>query len=103
MRGGSMPVNQITPTRRALGIAFAIVGSWYRWNGEDRYEIIGDDALNVLAEAAAALDFRQVEGVIASPLNYFARAILHDENPEDLTYCEMIDSIAISIRVMTEA
>jgi hypothetical protein len=96
-------MSDISPTRRALALAFAIVGAYYRWNGEDRYEIVGDDALNVLAETADSLDFGQVEGVIASPLKYFVGAILRDQNPEDLTYVDMVDSLAISIRVLTEA
>lgn len=96
-----MSVEQITPTRHALAIAFSIVGAWERWGGDDRYEIVGADALNVLALAADALDFGSIEGVIASPLKYYARAILHDENPEDLTYCEMIESLDVSIKVLT--
>lgn len=96
-----MAAAQITPTRHALAIAFAVVSSWNAWGGADRLEIVGDDALNVLAMAADQLDFAHIEGVIASPLKYYARAILHDENPEDLTYCEMIESLEISIKLLT--
>lgn len=96
-----MAIDQINPTRRALAIAFAIVSSWNAWGGDDRLEIVGDDALNMLALAADQLDFGHIEGVIASPLKYYARATIHDENPEDLTYCQMIESLDISIKILT--
>jgi len=96
-----MSVDQITPTRHALAIAFAIVSSWNAWGGEDRLEIVGDDTINVLALAADQLDFGHIEGVIASPLKYFACAVVHGQNPEDLTYCEMIGSLEVSIKILT--
>lgn len=88
----------ITPTKRALALAQILVTIWQAW--EDGKEDILDDALRVACEGARALDMHQVDGVIASPLNYFVRAYLDDENPEDLTYCEMMGGMSTSIGIL---
>lgn len=88
----------LSPTKRALAYAQILVSTWATW--EDGKENILDDVLRVTCEGARSLDMHQVEGVIASPLNYFVRAYLDDENPEDLTYCEMMQSMNISIGLL---
>ncbi len=88
----------MTPTKRALAYAQVLVTIWQIW--EDGKEDVLDDCLRVTCEAARQLDMHQVEGVIASPLNYFVRAFLDDDNPEDLTYAEMMDGMSISIGLL---
>jgi hypothetical protein len=86
------------PTDKAMAYAQILVTTWQVW--DDGKEDLLDDCLRVTCEAARALEMSQVEGVIASPLNYFVRVYLDDDNPEDLTYCEMMDSMSVSIGLL---
>lgn len=88
----------MSPDKKALALAATIVSLWRTW--EDGNEDMQDDALRLAFEAVRTIDLHHVEGVIASPLNYFAMAYLDEHNPEDLTYSEMVESLAISIRLM---
>jgi hypothetical protein len=81
--------------KKALGLAQTIVDLWNGYSDEnsERTELAMRDAF----KEVEAMDLGMVDGVLASPLKYFARAYLNDENPEDLTYCEMTESLEISI------
>ena len=81
--------------QKACDIGAEMVLIWDNWS--DANEIESDLALRQCAKDARALDLHQVDGVIASPLNYFVRAELDDENPEDLTFCEMFESIGTNV------
>ena len=87
----------MTPDQKARALAFTFTAIWANWSDAD--ENASDDALRLTAEAVRALDLTQVDGVIASPLNYFTRAYLDDENPEDLTYDEMMQGLTISLSI----
>lgn len=84
-----------TSTRRALALAHIIVKLWETWADEN--EDIADDALRITLEQVRDIDLTGVDGTLAAPLNVFARAYLEDDNPEDLTFDEMIQSIEICI------
>jgi hypothetical protein len=88
----------ISQERKALALAASVVALWATWS--DSNEDVQDDALRLAFEAADVLDFTQIDGVIASPLKYFARAYLNEENPEDLTFQEMADSLSVSIKIL---
>lgn len=81
--------------RQALVLAREIVSLWNGYSDENSEQT--DQAMDDAFKAVLAIDLHKVDGVLASPLNYFARAVLNDENPEDLTYCEMSGSLQISI------
>lgn len=81
--------------KKALGLAQAVVGLWNAYSDENSEE--SDLAMREAFKEVAAMDMAKVDGVLASPLNYFARAFLNGENPEDLTFGEMTESLEISI------
>lgn len=83
------------PTRKARALAHIIVKLWATWS--DQNEDIADDGLRLTLEQVRALDLRQVDGTLSAPLNVFARAYLDQDNPEDLTFGQMIESIEICI------
>jgi hypothetical protein len=85
-------------TRKACDIGTEIVRIWSQWS--DATEVESELALSACVNEARTLDMHQIDGVISSPLNYFVRSQLDDENPEDLTWCEMIESIEISVKVL---
>ncbi len=84
--------------QKALALACNIVSLWNGYSDENSEQT--DLAMRDTFKEAVAMDLHQVDGVLASPLNYFARAFLDDENPEDLTFCEMSESLEISIKLM---
>lgn len=84
----------------AISIAQRIVALWNGYSDENSLET--DIAMREAAKEAIALDLRMVEGVIASPLKYYAMVELEDHNPEDLTICEMVESLEISIGLLTK-
>ena len=84
--------------RKAVACAQLLVTTWANW--EDGNEDVLDDVLRMACENARAVDMHQVDGRIASPLNYFVGAYLDENNPEDLTYCEMMESMQASIRML---
>lgn len=88
----------MTPTEKAKSLAAELVRIWAEWAGHDEEE--SDNAMRDACKEARTLDMHQVEGVIASPLNYFVRAYLDDENPEDLTYDEMMESMKIGLSLL---
>ncbi|WP_454618359.1 hypothetical protein [Bradyrhizobium cenepequi] len=88
----------MTPTQKAAAVASELVRIWADWSEND--EEASDNALRDACKEARAIDMHQVEGVIASPLNYFVRAYLDDENPEDLTYDEMMESMQIGLSLL---
>lgn len=81
----------------ALVLAQNIVDLWNNYSDENSEQT--DLAMRDACKEAQAMDLRQVDGLLASPLRYFARAFLEDDNPEDLTICEMVESLKISIQV----
>lgn len=83
---------------KAMILARNIVALWNGYSDENSEET--ESAMRDTFKEAVAMDLHQVDGVLSSPLNYFARAYLYDENPEDLTYSEMTESLAISIKIM---
>lgn len=85
----------MTPNQKARALAFTFTSIWAAWS--DNNEVASDDALRLTAEAVRAMDLHQVCGTLASPLNYFTRAYLDDENPEDLTYDEMMQGLTVSL------
>jgi hypothetical protein len=85
----------MSPNQKARALAITLISIWASW--ADGHEDSRDDALRLCAEAVQAIDLAHVCGTIASPLNYFVRAYLLDENPEDLTYDEMMQGMAISL------
>jgi hypothetical protein len=94
--------SSMSHNRRALAYAQILVTTWQIW--DDQNEDILDDVLRCACEGARTIDMHQVDGRIASPLNYFVGAYLDGHNPEDLTYCEMMDGMQTSIQLMrTEA
>lgn len=86
--------------QKALILARNIVTLWEEWNDEKAEE--NDNAMRDTFKEAVAMDLTKVEGVLASPLSYFARAYLYDENPEDLTFSEMTDAIKVSVDMIDE-
>lgn len=90
--------NAIETKAKELGAE--LVRLWNNYSDENSNET--DLAMRETTKEIRALDLRQVDGVLASPLNYWTRAELDDENPEDLTFCEMIESIEISLGLMRE-
>lgn len=84
--------------RKALILARNIVALWNGYSDENSEET--ESAMRDTFKEVVALDLKNVDGVLASPLNYFARAYLNDENPEDLTYQEMTDSLDISVGIL---
>lgn len=75
--------------------AATLLAIWAAWS--DEMEDSLDDALRLTCEAIRKLDLHQVDGTLASPLNYYVCAYLDETNPEDLTYDEMFGSIRISL------
>ena len=88
----------MTEQEQALIYARNIVRLWDEYSDENSEE--SDSAMRDTFKAVQGLDLHQVDGVLASPLNYFAQAFLTDENPEDLTFSEMAESIEISIGIL---
>ncbi len=86
--------------QKALILARNIVTLWNGYSDENSEET--ESAMRDTFKEAIAMDLHKVEGILASPLNYFARAYLTDENPEDLTYQEMTDSLEISVNLIDE-
>lgn len=82
----------------AIIVARKIVALWNNYSDENSAE--SDLAMRDAFKEALALDLTHVEGVIASPLKYFALAFVEDSNPEDLTFAEMTESLEISIGLM---
>jgi hypothetical protein len=89
-----------TEDQKALAIARNVVSLWNGYSDDNSEE--SDLAMRDAFKAVEALDLHRVEGILASPLNYFARAFLNDENPEDLTFGEMSQSLEISIGLIDE-
>lgn len=89
---------QDSAMRQARGLACTIVALWNGYSDENSHET--DIAMRDAFKEVDALDFSHVDGVIASPLRYFARAFLYEENPEDLTFAEMTESIEISLGIL---
>jgi hypothetical protein len=85
--------------KKACDLAAEIVRIWENWS--DGNEEASDNALRDCAKDIRTIDLHQVDGVIASPLNYFTRAYLDDDNPEDLTFCEMMDGMKVALGLMT--
>lgn len=79
----------------ALALAKEIVSLWLNWS--DETEVETELAMREAFKQVEALDLAKVCGTLAQPLNYFTQAFLHDVNPEDLTYGEMVESIEIGI------
>lgn len=88
----------MTEQEQALIFARNIVNLWNGYSDANSEE--SDSAMRDTFKAVRALDLHQVDGVLASPLNYFARAFLDDDNPEDLTFAEMTESLEISIGIL---
>lgn len=86
--------------QKAIAIAQKIADLWNNYSDENSVET--DLAMREAAKEAVALDLSMVEGVIASPLKYYAMVELEDHNPEDLTFCEMVESLEISIGILTK-
>jgi hypothetical protein len=86
--------------QKALILARNIVTLWNGYSDENSEET--ESAMRDTFKEAIAMDLHKVEGILASPLNYFARAYLTDENPEDLTFQEMTDSLEISVNLIDE-
>lgn len=82
-------------TTKAIDTAREIVRIWADWS--DGNEVQSELALRDACKTLRAIDLHQVDGTLSSPLNYFAMAYLDDHNPEDLTICEMVESIEISL------
>jgi len=85
----------MTPDKKARALAVTFLSIWNAW--ADEHEDSRDDALRLTCEAVRAMDLHQVDGTLASPLNYFTCAYLDEFNPEDLTYDEMMQGMAISL------
>lgn len=85
---------------KAIFIGDALVKLWAGWCDEKADEF--DTAMKLLVERAAnELDLDAVDGRIAQPLNYFVGAYLREDNPEDLTYCEMLESVELGVKQLT--
>lgn len=82
----------------ALNIAKEIASLWANYSDDNSTQT--DLSMRDYFKQAEAIDLDCVDGVLASPLKYFARAFLHDENQEDLTFCEMAESLEISIGIL---
>ena len=89
---------QLTLDQIATAHAVIFVSIWSSWTDGNADAL--DNALRLNAEAVRRLDLHQVAGNLASPLNYFVRAYLDEDNPEDLTYAEMMQSLEIAIDQM---
>ncbi len=88
----------LSPNMRAIACAQILVTTWATW--DDGNEDILDDVLRLACENASTINMHEVDGRIASPLNYFVCAYLDEHNPEDLTYCEMMDGMQASIEMI---
>lgn len=84
--------------QKARELGAELVRIWENWSDENEHD--SEIALRDTAKEVRALDLHHVDGVLASPLNYFVRSHLDDENPEDLTISEMIESIKISLSLL---
>ena len=84
--------------KKALTLARNLVTLWNEYSDENSEET--ESLMRDTFKEVAALDLHKVDGVLASPLNYYARASLYDENPEDLTISEMTESLEISIGIL---
>ena len=62
--------------QKACDLAAEFIRIWANW--ETLGDEAGDDALRDTAKEVRALDLNRVDGVIASPLNYFAMAYLDE-------------------------
>ena len=90
-----MPTIDLDLDQQARAIMFAIVSVWDNFGAN---EPDGENALTLLCEIARQrLDMHKVAGHLSSSLNYFVLATLEDHNPEDLTICEMTESMTISL------
>lgn len=85
----------MTPTQTARALAITLTSLWAAWS--DQNEDDRDNAMRLALEAVRKVDLHQVEGTISSPLGYFAQAYLDEHNPEDLTFDEMLQSLAVSL------
>lgn len=90
----------MTEQEQAVIFARNIVTLWNEYSDENSEE--SDNAMRDTFKAVLGLDLHQVDGVLASPLNYFAQAYLTDHNPEDLTFAEMTESLEISLKILDE-
>lgn len=88
----------MTEEQKALILARNLVTLWNEYSDENAEET--ESAMRDTFKEVVAMDLTRVDGVLASPLNYYARASLYDENPEDLTICEMTESLEISIGIL---
>lgn len=77
-------------------IGDALVKLWADWTDDKSDEF--DDAMKALVLRARGLAYDTIDGRIAQPLNYFVGAYLEGDNPEDLTYCEMLESIDVGVK-----
>lgn len=84
--------------QKACDLGAELVRLWENWS--DANEVESELAMRNRAKEIRALDLHQVDGVIASPLNYFVCAYMEDSNPEDLTISEMVDSLKVSLSIM---
>lgn len=85
----------MTVTQKARALAVTLTSIWAGWSDADADD--RDNAMRLAVEAVRSIDLHQVDGTISSPLNYFAMAYLDDHNPEDLTYDQMMQGLAISL------
>jgi hypothetical protein len=84
--------------KKALILARNIVALWNGYSDENSEET--ESAMRDTFKEIITMELTQVDGVLASPLMYFAIAYLYDENPEDLTFSEMSDRLEISIGII---
>lgn len=82
-------------TRKALALAVTLTSVWAAWNDDDAHAL--DDALRIACEGVQSLDRANIPGNLISPLRYFALSYLEESNLEDLTYDEMLGSIAVAL------
>jgi len=88
----------MTEQAKALILARNIVNLWNGYSDANSEET--ESAMRDTFKEVVSMDLKSVDGVLASPLNYFARAFLYEENPEDLTFSEMSDSIQVSLDIL---
>lgn len=84
--------------QKACELGTDLVRLWDNYSDENSIQT--DLEMREATKEIRALGLDHVDGVLASPLNYWTRAELDDENPEDLTFCEMLESVRISLKIM---
>lgn len=88
----------MTDEQQAKILARNLVTLWNEYGDENAEET--ESSMRDTCKHVRSLNLHTVDGVLASPLNYFANSYLDDHNPEDLTIAEMVEGLEISLGLL---